>query len=416
MRDRRSPLRAVIAAMLAALLAPLLVAGPAAARDRQVEEYRLTVGDVVLLDFLDDDREAREMTISSDGRVQAPLVGGIEIAGLTLAEAAQALSREYVERQILVDPKLDLAIADYRPVFVLGDVKSPGSFPYQPNLSVVQAMGLAGGPAMALDNEEDRLLLRATLESDLAASASDIARQAVWAARLNAALAGRATISTDDLPPVTRPFLNSLFVDALMEIEERILRVEAEHHVARREALQRAITESEAELELIRGMAESRKETIRFAEEELSRGQQLHERGLKPLSDLSRLERQLASDESGLLQASASVSQSVRALDTLKIELQSLDAERTQATLLELQERQVQIEKLLAARRAIEDKLTLVASWSADAARGRTVRLDFVIRRRTKDGSEEIPANELTLLGPGDVLMVSLRRPHRTEG
>lgn len=404
---KRSFGRLAQAVVVATGLAPM--AGAAAADG--LGDYVLVAGDVLRLDFLNENDEPVEMTVSDDGRVQAPLVGGISLAGMTLDGAERHLEHVYVERRMLVDPQIDLSIANYRPIFVLGDVKAPGSFPYQPNLSVVQAVGLAGGPATAVADEEERMLRRANLRTALADVGSEIAREAVWAARLNATLAGRDAIAPADLPEATRPFLNSVFVDTLKTVEERVLSVEARDFDTRRAALEASIAEARNELEIVAQLVERQKESIRFTEEQVERAQTLFDKGLTPRTRVAQLQQAVAAEQTELLRIMAQVSQARRRLGALETDLSSLHADRERGTLLELQERQVAIEKLLSRREAVVDQLALVKGWDGDGAGKRAeVVYDHTIRRRTTEGIEDLAVSELATLRPGDVLIVSRKR------
>ena len=108
-------------------------------------DFTLAPGDTVKLDILDDDKEPMDLQIAIDGSIQAPFVGAVPIAGLSVPQALDALNRRYVEQQIFVVPKLGFSVAAYRPIFVTGDVRKPGSYPFQPQLTVEKAIGLAGG-------------------------------------------------------------------------------------------------------------------------------------------------------------------------------------------------------------------------------------------------------------------------------
>jgi len=110
-------------------VACVAAAGLVAAGGVRAEAYRLQPGDVIAFDFLDDAELPVSLTIDGDGDAQFPLVGGVEISGLTVTEALGKLRSEYKDRQILVDPKIALNITTYKPIFVLGEVKNPGSFP-----------------------------------------------------------------------------------------------------------------------------------------------------------------------------------------------------------------------------------------------------------------------------------------------
>ena len=133
-------LLAFLAAVLLVLAVPRDVAF--AADD---DHYQLAVGDVLEFDFMDDEELPRQLTIADDGTVQAPLLGSVKVVGMPVPQAYAELRRLYIERQLFVDPRIALSVVSFRPVFVLGDVKTPGSFNYRPGLTVEKAIGLAGG-------------------------------------------------------------------------------------------------------------------------------------------------------------------------------------------------------------------------------------------------------------------------------
>jgi protein involved in polysaccharide export with SLBB domain len=53
---------------------------------------------------------------------------------------AQQLSQGY-----LLDPKVSVEVLNYRPFYILGEVKTPGSYPYVNGMNVLNAVALAGG-------------------------------------------------------------------------------------------------------------------------------------------------------------------------------------------------------------------------------------------------------------------------------
>ncbi len=46
---------------------------------------------------------------------------------------------------MLRDPTVAAEVIAYRPIFVLGEVNKPGQYPYQPGMTVVTAVAVAGG-------------------------------------------------------------------------------------------------------------------------------------------------------------------------------------------------------------------------------------------------------------------------------
>ena len=168
------------------LLAAGLVIGPTLRAS--ASDYRLNAGDVLTFDFLDDAELPITATVSGNGEAQFPLIGGVNVVGLTIPEAIEKLRSEYRRRDILVDPKLSLNISTFRPIFVLGEVRSPGSFPFYSGLTVEQAIGLAGGMQVVASNASDRLIVRARLRAEIEAAKAEIVHEAVYACR---GIAGR---------------------------------------------------------------------------------------------------------------------------------------------------------------------------------------------------------------------------------
>ncbi len=73
-----------------------------------------------------------------------PLTGAIPASGLTLTEFQQRLVHA-LDAQAVKSPNVTVSITTYRPFFVLGEVKTPGSYSYVPNMTVLTAAAIAGG-------------------------------------------------------------------------------------------------------------------------------------------------------------------------------------------------------------------------------------------------------------------------------
>ena len=73
-----------------------------------------------------------------------PLVGGVEARGLTTAQLSNAIAGR-LKAGFVRDPSVAVEIETYRPFFVLGEVTFPGQYPYVPNMTVENAIAIAGG-------------------------------------------------------------------------------------------------------------------------------------------------------------------------------------------------------------------------------------------------------------------------------
>ena len=144
-RLRRRPVhlwRALCGLLALAVSAGL--AGPAAPEGDPLSRYALGPGDGIRVLVFGESDLSGDFNISTNGTVALPLVGPVQAAGKTPGELAgviaQALSPDYLR-----DPRVSVEVLQYRPFFILGEVKAPGSYPYAAGINVRSAAALAGG-------------------------------------------------------------------------------------------------------------------------------------------------------------------------------------------------------------------------------------------------------------------------------
>jgi protein involved in polysaccharide export with SLBB domain len=127
---------------LAALLA--CARAPFAAGDG-ASDYRLGAGDIISITVFDEkDLSLDKVKLGDAGTVSYPMLGEIKVKGLTVQELQQKVTGG-LKGTYLVDPKVTVSVDQYRDVFVNGQVNRPGNYPYQPGLTVRQAVSIAGG-------------------------------------------------------------------------------------------------------------------------------------------------------------------------------------------------------------------------------------------------------------------------------
>jgi polysaccharide biosynthesis/export protein len=107
--------------------------------------YRLGPGDVVRLITFGEDQLTGEFRVADSGTVALPLIGPIRAAGLTPADLEKSVDDALVRAKVLRNPSVSAEITAYRPIFVLGEVNKPGQYPYQPGMTIVSAVAVAGG-------------------------------------------------------------------------------------------------------------------------------------------------------------------------------------------------------------------------------------------------------------------------------
>jgi polysaccharide export outer membrane protein len=106
--------------------------------------YLLASGDRLRVIVFGQDNLANIYTVDGEGRIAVPLIGPVQVAGGTTEAAARTIEAR-LRNGYIREPKVTVEIEVHRPFFVLGEVLTPGQFPYVNNMSVQTAVAIAGG-------------------------------------------------------------------------------------------------------------------------------------------------------------------------------------------------------------------------------------------------------------------------------
>lgn len=112
--------------------------------------YALRPSDQLRIQVYDDQSLNGEYPIDSAGYVSIPLAGRIKASGMTAAQLERAIAAR-LSGDVLKKPTVNVQVIGYGPVYVHGEVKEAGEFPYRPGLSVADAIAAAGGYSYRAD-------------------------------------------------------------------------------------------------------------------------------------------------------------------------------------------------------------------------------------------------------------------------
>jgi len=110
----------------------------------QTAGYRLGSGDKLRITVFNEKDLSGDFDVNDQGLVALPLIGQVKVGGLTITEAQELITQRY-GKDYLVNPRVNVEVLNYRPFFILGEVKNPGSYPYVNGMTVLNAVALAGG-------------------------------------------------------------------------------------------------------------------------------------------------------------------------------------------------------------------------------------------------------------------------------
>lgn len=121
------------------LLDPTLLAG------ESDESYQVAPGDVLTIRvFGEPDLSFDEVPINPNGILSFPLIGDVKVAGLTTKAIEKEIERRLADGY-LKKPIVTVSIKRFRNIYIRGEVRKPGAYPYEKGLTVEKAIAMAGG-------------------------------------------------------------------------------------------------------------------------------------------------------------------------------------------------------------------------------------------------------------------------------
>ena len=107
--------------------------------------YRLMKNDVLIIEFPFTSEYNETVTVQPDGFINLRQLPDLHVEGMTTPELTDALKKAY--SKLLHDPTITVVLQNFlNPYFIAyGEVNSPGKFTLYGDITVAQAIGIAGG-------------------------------------------------------------------------------------------------------------------------------------------------------------------------------------------------------------------------------------------------------------------------------
>lgn len=121
------------------------------------EQYQLGPGDKIEITVYGEPDLTTRAKINKTGVITFPFLDDIQVIGLT-TKALEGVITQGLLGDYLIDPQVAVSIVEYRPFFIHGQVKRPGGYPYQDDLTLDKAIALAGGLAARASNDDWKII------------------------------------------------------------------------------------------------------------------------------------------------------------------------------------------------------------------------------------------------------------------
>lgn len=143
--------RAAWAQLVFAAAIVLFMAAPA---NTQPSEYVIGAQDSLTVTVLNQADLGAAYDVEADGTLMFPLVGRVTAGGLTIREFEAELTRLLADG-FFKKPQVSVVVEAYRSkrVFVVGEVRSPGTYPLTAGMMLIEALATSGSTTAAASNE-----------------------------------------------------------------------------------------------------------------------------------------------------------------------------------------------------------------------------------------------------------------------
>jgi polysaccharide biosynthesis/export protein len=368
-------------------------------------DYHLAPGDRLIIVVYDQPQLSGQFIVDGGGGVLLPLAGAVSLSGLTLAEAQRLIHDRFADG-VLVQPAVSLRITEYRPIFVTGSVRKPGSYRFMIGQSVKAAIAAAGGEGQPLEQNFNAAVSDyITAEQRVRQLEADHSILVMRKARLEAQRDGRENFI---MPMLVGLSSHNVDLDLAYSTESETFSRLAEMYRSQVEAMQTQRPRIEAEIDAVTNQIAKQKEHLAIVNSHLADLQLLFGKGLLRKDVLldQQIEKSLVEGQVSNLQAQvAHLRQNMGELD---IKLGDVKAIYLRQTLTELQDTSQRLRDVETnigpARRLLQVK--------AQGADGDVDEAEYSIRiSRVRDGRMiTVDATDETFLSPGDVVEVKLKR------
>ena len=389
------------ASLNAALLLLFLTLGcptTSAESGRTAEAYRFAPGDRITINVYGHTDLSGDFLVDGAGSVSLPLVGAISIGGLTVQESEQEIVRR-LSNGYVRQPAVSVRINELRPIYVVGDVKMPGSYPYRYGASVLSAIALAGG--VAVTEQPDFLLADERLRILESTRRALIIRRA----RLEAQRDGAGAFEVPNLLAAQKDDNQIASVVAsereLLDIQMQLLNTEVD-------LLRQQIPRLKAAIEAVQGQIRAESKQLELIQARVRDYRTMQGKGLGIISIAIELEREQARNEGNLSRFEAEIQRLELGLGEIDIKVQDAHNLFTRRVMAELQDTRAklqEIEATLPTARGIRD-LKLQVTGGVAGINAERPRLSIAIVRSRGNEATTLNATEATLLEPGDVVEV----------
>ncbi len=381
-------------------------------------EYKLATGDVVEFSIAGVSELSARVQVDLDGSVSVPIIGSIPARGLSLNTLRTNLQSEFTKRQIPVrEPNgrtvltsvapedVSVRIAEYRPIYLYGDITRAGEVAYRPGMTVRQAIAHAGGFDVGRLRVSNPYVDAVEYQAQRTILVQELAVEGERIKQLQAQLQHTSASSSESS---TRPIGSSL--DEASVLAER-LKLQQQDHAKQLRYVQASAEIASSRAAILSEQKSKEEEGSKADIEDFERSRSLLEKGTVSTQRVSDARRAMLLSSTRALQTAVEATRAQREYEEATRDSQQLQDQNRIQLLTELQEALSRRSRVKAQLSAAQQKLAIAGSLKTVWTEGTGTTVLTLYRTDETGVESKIKATESMALLPGDVVEIAIKLP-----
>lgn len=385
--------------------------------------YKLQPGDILELSVVGLPDFRSKSVVDPDGKIVLPMMRPTKVAGLdletVLARVKEELSRKLYQQRGLdgrenvsaISPDaITLVIAEYRPIYLNGDVTQPGQQTYRPGLTVRQAVALAGGYEIMRFRAENPFLKSADLRSDYQTQWLRYvqAQSQIWRLHEELAHLSEQPVPSQSLEEMTQAPLPKDQLEQLRNLARQQLDLDKNGLNQELGFLRNAVKVADEQIALLKDRKGKDTENVAADDTDYKKLKDFSARGVVPMDRLSESRRLFLYSSTQALQTTVQLTNVTRERDEAQRNIGRYVEKRRAEMLKGLEEATAALTQARSQLQTVSEQLTYTGIIRSQLVRGSGAKPVITVFHSAAAGGGSKIVSEDSPVQPGDTIEVSL--------
>ncbi|UXR94514.1 polysaccharide biosynthesis/export family protein [Agrobacterium tumefaciens] len=366
--------------------------------------YKVATGDVLTISVYGDPGLTGLFPVSADGTIGYPLLGNVTVVDQTVNEIGSRISRDLASH--VANRSVAVAVKEYAPIFVVGDVQKPGKYEYRPGMIVLELFALGGGLRESNAQRDTSGIQLIAAQQEYEDMSMQLLSQDIRRVRLEAELNDTEFEYRGDEIGLVR---DRTALEKIVESEKSLFRLRLSAQQDEKTNLEVQRQNFIQEIDTLQKSNVMRTQQLELLDMDVNASKELVTRGAASESALRERKRELLSMNQQVLESTSFLARAQQNKSEVERRILELKSKRHNDAATELRETSLDIMRL---KKKLAFSLQSMAEIGSAARRVSSledmIQTKFFIVRQVAGTYRETAADEHTQVRAGDVVRVRL--------